>query len=275
MDRTLYLNENKKLRVFRDGPSIWIKEEGKAGRRIPARLVSRVVIIGNIKLEAGVITLFTDNDVPITFFNHRGEAVAVAMPYNHHLPRHYEEQKKLLDSEVNIERFKNWLYSKRRETQLVVIKRISKKTAAIFAMKGFREKDYNLIISELKPLNLSDEKFKVVHGTVSNLFREMAIGCVLKADLDPHIGIYYRRHNFGFALDLCYTLEPEIELQTIQFLKNPKDRVYIIKEPSGWAITNEGMKDIIHRFENRRRQLQERIERLLDEVFELMRDIRK
>lgn len=274
MDRTLYLNENKNLRVFRDGPSIWVKEEGKAGRRIPARLVSRVVIIGNIKLESGVITLFTDNDVPVTFFNHRGDAVGVAMPYNHHLPKHYDEQKKFLDSEENIERFKSWLYSKRKETQLGVIKRISKKTAEIFAERGFKEKDYRRFIEELKPSNLSDEKFKVVYGTVSNLFREMAIGRIVKADLDPHLGVYYRRHNFGFALDICHTLEAEIELQTFQFLRTAKDKDYMNKEPNGWTITNEGMKDIVHRFENRRKQIQERVERLLDEVFELMRDIR-
>ncbi|MGB9716526.1 MAG: CRISPR-associated endonuclease Cas1 [Thermodesulfovibrionales bacterium] len=275
MDRTLYLNENKKLRVFRDGPSIWIKEEGKAGRRIPARLVSRVVIIGNIKLESGVITLFTDNDVPITFLNHRGDAVAVAMPYNHHLPRHYDEQKKFLENEENIERFKNWLYSKKKEVQLGVIKRISKRTAEIFSEKGFREKDYKKFIEEFKPPHLFDEKFKVVYRTVSNLFREMVIGCIVRADLDPHLGVYYRRHNFGFALDICYALDSEIEMQTIQFLKIDKDKGYIVKEPDGWIISKEGMRDIVHRFENRRKQIQEKIESLLDDIFELMRDIRK
>jgi CRISPR/Cas system-associated endonuclease Cas1 len=283
MERTLYLNENKGLRVFRDGPSIWIKEEGKAGRRIPARLVGRVVIIGNIKLEAGVITLFTEKDVPITFLNHRGDAVAVAMPYNHHLPRHYEEQKKFLETEENTNRFKTWLYSKRKEIQLSVIKRISKRTAEIFIEKGFRERDYKSLINEFKPFQQSgsggDEKFKVVYGTVSNLFREMAIGCILRADLDPHLGIYHRRHNFGFALDICHILEAEIDIQTIQFLKIAKDKCqpaeYITKDSEGWIITKEGMRNIVQRFENRRKELQEGVERLLDDVFELMRDLRR
>ncbi|NWF52864.1 MAG: CRISPR-associated endonuclease Cas1 [Nitrospirae bacterium] len=280
MERTLYLNENKGLRVFRDGPSVWIREEGKAGRRIPARLVGRVVIIGNIKLEAGVITLFTDNDIPVTFLNYRGDVVAVAMPYNHHLPRHYEEQKKFLETEENIERFRSWIYSKRKETQLSVIKRISKRTAEIFSEKGFKEKDYKKFIDELKPSHLTEEKFKSVYGTVSNLFREMAIGCIVRADLDPHLGVYYRRHNFGFALDICHVLEAEIEIQTIQFLKIAKDKCqpkaeYIMKDSLGWLITKEGMRDIVHRFENRRKELQERVERLLDDVFELMRELRK
>jgi CRISPR/Cas system-associated endonuclease Cas1 len=122
MGRTLYLNENKGLTVLRDGPSVWIKEDGKAGRRIPARLVGRVVVIGNLRLEAGVITLFTQNDIPVTFINRRGDELAVAMPYNHHLPRHYEEQKIFLDVDENIERFKGWLYARRKETQINVIR---------------------------------------------------------------------------------------------------------------------------------------------------------
>lgn len=275
MDRTLYLNENKGLRVFRDGPSIWIKEDGKAGRRIPARLVNRVVIIGNLRLEAGVITLFTDNDIPVTFFDHRGNTVAVTMPYNHHLSRHYEEQKVFLETEDNIERFKRWLYAKRKEIQLGVVKRLSKNVAWLFVSKGFRERDYREFIEGFKPSDTTDERSKVVSGTISNLFREMVIGCIVKADLDSHIGILYRRRNFGFALDICYILEAEIELQSIQFLKSAKGEGYIIKEQAGWSVTKEGMRDIIHRFENRRKQLLDTVEGLVDEVFELMRELRR
>jgi len=277
MDRTLYLNENKGLRVFRDGPSIWIKEDGKAGKRIPARLVNRVVIIGNLRLEAGVITLFTDNDIPVTFFDHRGNTVAVAMPYNHQLPRHYEEQKVFLETEDNIERFKRWLYAKRKEIQLGVVKRISKRVAGLFISKGFREKDYREFIEEFKPSNhpKTDERFKVVSMTISNLFREMVMGCIVKADLDPHLGILYRRRNFGFALDICHILEAESELQTIQFFKSAKENGYMVKEQVGWSVTKEGMKDIIHRFENRRRQLLDAVEGLIDEVFELIRELRR
>jgi CRISPR/Cas system-associated endonuclease Cas1 len=276
MDRTLYLNENKGLRVFRDGPSIWIKEEGRAGRRIPARLIGRVIIIGNLRFEAGVITLFTDNDVPVTFINHRGDAAAVAMPYNHHLPRHYEEQKVFLETEENTDRFKRWVYAKRRETQIRVVNRLSKGVARSFAEKGFREKDYQKFIEEFKPTGQAkDEYWQVASGIVSNLFREMAIGCIVKADLDPHFGVICRRHNFGFALDLCRILEAEIDLQCIQFLKGAKEREFLIKSSAGWAVSREGMKDIIHRFENRRRQLLDTVEGLIDEVFELMRELRR
>jgi len=273
MDRTLYLNENKGLRVFRDGPSIWVKEEGRSGRRIPARLVGRVVIIGNLKLEAGVITLFTDKDIPVTFINHRGDAVAVAIPYNHQLPRHYEEQKVFLEAEENIERFKGWLYAKRKEAQINVVKRLSKRVAGLFVVNGFREKDYRRIVDLLKPSK--DECWKVAYEVVSNLFREMVIGCIVKADLDPHLGVLHRRHNFSLALDMCHILEPEIEMQCIQFLRTAEEMIYIVRDQSGRFVSKEGMRDIIHRFENRRKYLFETVEKLIDDIFELMRELRR
>jgi len=273
MGRTLYLNENKGLTVFRDGPSIWVKENGKAGRRIPARLVGRVVVIGNLRLEAGVITLFTQNDIPVTFINHRGDELAVAMPYNHHLPRHYEEQKIFLDVDDNIERFKCWLYARRKETQINVIRRFSKGFAGLFTAKGFREKDYCRFIEKFKPSN--NEQWKVVSGVISNLFREMIIVCLLKADLDPHLGMLYRRHNFSLALDICYILEPEIDIQCIQFLRGAREKGCMVREKIGWAVSKDGMRDIIHRFENRRKQIHATIERLIDDIFELMRGLRR
>lgn len=273
MGRTLYLNENKGLTVLRDGPSVWVKEDGKAGRRIPARLVGRVVVIGNLRLEAGVITLFTQNDIPVTFINRRGDELAVAMPYNHQLPRHYEEQKVFLDAEENIERFKGWLYARRKETQINVIRRLSKGFAGLFTAKGFREKDYCRFTERFKPSN--DEQWKVVSGVISNLFREMIIVCILKADLDPHLGVLYRRHNFSLALDISYVLEAEIDMQCIQFLKTAEEMSYIVRDQSGRFVSKEGMRDIIHRFENRRKYLFETVEKLIDDIFELMRELRR
>jgi CRISPR/Cas system-associated endonuclease Cas1 len=273
MDRTLYLNENKGLTVFRDGPSIWVREDGRAGRRIPLRLVGRVVIIGNLRLEAGVITLFTNSDIPVTFINHRGDAVAVAIPYNHHLPMHYEEQKVFLEAEGNIDRYKGWLYARRKETQINVIRRISKGVAELFATKGFREKDYQRFIERFKPSR--DEQWKVVFGVTSNLFREMIIGSIVKADLDPHLGVLHRRHNFSLALDICHVLEAEIDIQCIQFLKIEREKGYMAKDRISWSVSKEGMKDIIHRFENRRKQIHATVERLIDDIFELMRELRR
>jgi len=127
MGRTLYLNENRGLRVRRDGPSIWIHWVERSGQRVPVRLISRVVIIGNVKLEAGAITLFTKNDIPVIFMSCSGEEEAVAIPYNHRLAKHYGEQKILFDAPENEKRYENWVETKRMVIQVNMLKRLQKK----------------------------------------------------------------------------------------------------------------------------------------------------
>jgi CRISPR/Cas system-associated endonuclease Cas1 len=273
MDRTLYLNENKTITVLRDGPSVWIREEGKAGRRIPARLIGRVVIIGNLKLETDVITLFTDNDIPVTLMNRAGDSAAVVMPYVEKLPQYYEKQKTLLMTSERINRFKDWLYAQRRQLQFHVVQRLSKSISYTFTSSGFREKDYRRVIEEFRPV--SDEQWQAIFNVVSVLFRELVVGHIMMRDLDPHIGILNRRYNFGLALDICHILEPEIELQSVQFARAAKTKSYMIKARAGWSVSAEGMKDVVHRFENRRDQIKAVVERLIDDIFELMRELRK
>lgn len=273
MDRTLYLNENKQVTVFRDGPSIWVREEGKAGRRVPARLIGRVVIIGNVRLETDVITLFTDNEVPVTLMNRSGESAAVVMPYIERLPRYYEKQKDLLREPERIQRVKDWMFAQRRRIELKVLRRLSKSVFETFTASGFSRKDYRMIIEKARVV--SEEQWQAICNVIRGLLREMVVGYIVKIGLDPHIGILNRRHNFGLALDICQILDPEVHVQSIQFSKVAKAKGYLNKEKNAWAVTPEGMKDIVHRFENRRQEVKAEIGLILDNLFELLRDLRQ
>ena len=272
MGRTLYLNENRGMTVFRDGPSIRVEEKTKAGRRIPVRLVGRVIVIGNVRLDSGAITLFTENDIPVTFMNRRSEETAVAMPYNHRLPTHYEEQKSLLDSEENIYRYKEWADAKRALLQLNMIRRFLPALAHKLEKSGFGEGNYQILLKNIRRVN--NEQWLVVSGIVNNLLREMIIESVCKAGLDPHLGVIHRRHNFGLVLDICYTMGGESDLQSILFFKSYKDKKLIIREKGLWVVTNEGIRNIVHRFENKRKELRNKIENIIDELFELIRELR-
>lgn len=271
MGRTLYLNENRGLRVLRDGPSLWIKWADRSDQRVPLRLVSRVVIIGNVKLDAGAITLFTEHHIPVIFMNHSGEESAVAIPYNHRLAKHYEEQKVFLETIENTERYIKWAETKRMVIQVNVLKRIYKKIAYKIRF-GLGEGDYQAILSRLKPSET--EKWTVVTNIINNLFRGFITEHILKADLDPHLGIIHRRHNFGLALDLCYAIGAESDLQSLQFFRSAVIDNFIYKTGGSWKVTPNGVKDIIHRFENKKNYLSNMIEITIDEFFELMRELR-
>ena len=270
MDRTLYLSEKETLTVARDGPSIWISENGKAPRRIPARIIGRVVIVGNLRIEAGAITLFTENNIPVTFLDNRGKEIAVALGYNDGFSRYYEAQKLLISRTEHIERIKDWIKAKRRRLQLLVLKRLSKELSNKFINEGFREKDYLLIFDRQRPR----ETWEIVLNVINGIFREMVISCLIRAGLDPHLGVLHRRHNFGLALDICYILEPEMHLQGIRFLRGAQRKGYIERTSDGWMVSKEGMKDIALRFENRREMIVEFVESLIDDIFEMIRELR-
>lgn len=272
MGRTLYLNESAgDLYVKRDGPSVWITAKETAGRRVPARLLSRVVVMGNVRLDAGAITLFAENDIPVVFMDNRAEETAMAIPYNHRLPSHYGEQKVFLENDANANRYEEWAQAKRAVLQADALRRFDRSLSAQLAF-GIGEGNYQQALSGMKPR--SADKWLAVTGIINSLFRGLIMEHVLKADLDPHTGVIHRRHNFGFVLDICYIVGAESDMQAVRFFRDTKGTSLMERHCSSWSITEPGMRDIIHRFENRRRRLSDIIGTILDEVFELIRELR-
>jgi len=269
MEKTLYLVEKKEIKIRRDGPSLWIEMDGKAGRRVPVRLIEQVIIMGSIEISTDVITLFSEENVPVTFLNRRGREIAVALPYNHKMARHSPEQNIFLSHETNTMQFLAWVRSKRRRIQLNVIRRLSEDLFIQYREKGFREEDYRSVIQ--RQIAVSPVKWNIVMNVIAGLFRELVMARLLKAGLDPHKGVMHRRHNFGLALDLCHILSPEGDMQCIQFFKKQKWNVFFIEKNS---LHQEGIRNIIQRFENRKDALLEMTEKLIDGIFELMRDLR-
>ncbi|MBI5194807.1 MAG: CRISPR-associated endonuclease Cas1 [Nitrospirae bacterium] len=271
MGRTLYISQTSKPVIFRDGPSIWVQEEGNAGRRIPARLVGRVIIIGNVKLDSGTITLFAENNTPITFMNNRTDETAVVIPYNHRLPDHYKEQKIFLSSKENIEHFERWAGTKRACLQMNLLRRFLPKLMPRFETIGFGEGNYQEILKTLR--KVSEQEWIAVNSIITNIFRNVIVEHLLKSGLDPHLGVIHRRHNFGLALDVCYIMGGLSDLQTLQFFNTYRVKNLISKDRAHWFVTDKGMRSIIHRFENRRAAVQGRVENILDELFDLIREM--
>lgn len=271
MSRTLYISQTCKPVIHRDGPSIWVEEEGKSGRRIPARLIGRVIIIGNVKLDAGTITLFAENNTPITFMNNRTDETAVVLPYNHRLPDHYKEQKIFLESKVQTEHFEQWANSKRTLLQMALLRKYLPQSMPRFETFGFGEGNYQEILRTLR--KVSEQKWLTVNSFITNILRNIIVERLTETGLDPHLGVIHRRHNFGLALDICYIMGGLSDLQTLQFFNSCRNRKLIEKERDQWFITDEGMKNIVQRFEGRRAAVELKIEHILDELFVLMREM--
>jgi len=65
MGRTLYLFENDGITATLDGPSLWIERPLKAGQRIPLRLISRVFLVGEIKISSTAILALAEHNIPL------------------------------------------------------------------------------------------------------------------------------------------------------------------------------------------------------------------
>ncbi len=271
MGRTLYLSETDKFRAVADGPSIWIDWEHRAGHRIPLRLISRCIIVGNIQLDSALISVLAANNIPIIFTNASGHELAIALPYNHKLPQHWREQRVFLETKKNRERYVAWARIKRMTIQLNLIRKLFPNRAKKYH-RDIDEDDYRQMISFFKPKE--EAKWDTIKGFIENLFRGVLIESLIKSELNLNLGIIHRYHNFGLVLDFGYILEALIDEQCIQFFRLKKDYKLLEKKEKTWHLTRDGLKEIIHRFENKKDDITNIIENTLEEFFQLMRELR-
>lgn len=268
MGRTLYLSENSSgMVVLRDGPSVWIKSRENAGQRIPVRLISRAVVIGNVRLDAAVITLFTENDIPVIFMNQNANEIATAIPFNNTIYTRYKEQDFLLRNRDKSSSFKKWAEAKKMAIQADVVKRLYRP-----ATFHINDSDYAEIISFLKPRD--ENQWIVVKGFINNLFKELATAELLRARLDPHLGIIHNRQSFGLVHDICHIMEAENDIQCLQFFKCSRIDPFIEKQAEKYRISSAGIKSIIHRFENRLFAVHAIVKNIVDKLHDLIRELR-
>ncbi|MBI5639748.1 MAG: CRISPR-associated endonuclease Cas1 [Nitrospirae bacterium] len=273
MGKTLYLSEGSKaLHVHRDGPSVWITAKERAGQRIPARLISRVVIIGNVLLDAGAVTLFTEQKIPVVFMSRCAEEVAVAMPCNQMFPALHTDQKIFLDNEQRMRKYKDWAEARRVMVERNMLSRLYRQLAGALKYR-MAEKDYQEVLSYLKPSN--EEKWEVVKAFVDNLFRCLIIEHIIASELDPHLGVLHRGWKFGLARDIGHILEAERDLQCLQFFKSSVEKPAVDRKYRVCNITDSVIKNIIHRFENRRGEISRMIAETLIEIRDLIRETGK
>jgi len=252
-----------------DGPSIWIWWENKAGQRIPLRLISRCIIVGNIRLETSLISLLASNNIPIIFTSLSGEEVAIALPYNHRLPRHWREQRTFVDSKKNRERFINWAKIKRMTLQLLMLKKLFPQNRNRLN-RELGEGNYQRIISKLRPRD--EANWKIVKNFIENLLRGLIIEHLSQAGLNLNLSVIHRYHNYGLVLDFLYILEPLVDEQTIHFFRHLKGILLFNQSATNLALNKEGVKNIIDHFENEKNSNENIIVNTIDEFFHLMRE---
>lgn len=268
MDRSLYLVDNENIEVTADGPSLWIQKPMKAGQRVPLRLINRVYVIGNIKISSEAMLALAEQNIPLIVSRHSGEDKAIMLPYNHRLPSHFKEQRVILENAINLFKYIKWLKAYRMCLQLRLLK---KYFPYLKKSNVLGEGDYEVLLAKLIPRNKC--LTRVVKDVVSFLFKGLITVNLIKAGLDVHTGAYFRRVNFGFVLDLIYLLEAMVDEQVILFFKQPNYSRFVQQCKERVCLTSEGYRNIIHRFENKKSELSNQINKVIDDFFYLIREL--
>lgn len=257
MDRTLYLNQRPGLRVSRDGPSLWIEQQGSAGRRVPVRLIRRVLIAGNVALDAESLTVFAERGVPVTLLNDEGQPVAMVIGCGLGLASRRVEQAAALEDPVIRDRVAAWLRAWERGRRLALASRLDPGTAARWRREGLRSLDYELWLArQAHRCGVPQQR----RGFFQAALRTLALEAIVGAHWDPHLGVLHRT-PLGLVRDCAAALQPDADLAWLE---------------SGWLVPgwSDGVisQSLAAYFETRRPRLTALLRRLLDQYETIIRE---
>lgn len=255
MERTLYLSERQGLRINRDGPSLWVRAPGQAGRRVPARLIRRVLVMGHVALDAGCLTLFAERGVPVTLLNRRGEAVATVLGLAEGEPQRQARQAALLEDRPRLDRVLTWMAAWERGRQLVLARRVDPARAAQWRSEGLRRADYEAwVTAAARTRGVSSGEREFFRSAVYAL----VVAEVTAAGFDPHKGVLETAGPLAFAKDCALVFRPEA------------DRFCVEPGTAASDVLPGGNAGLARRFESGRPHIEALVRRFLAQFAELL-----
>ncbi len=267
MKRTLYLYEAKGMTVRVDGPSLWIEQKGKAGKRVPLQMIDRVVIVGNLRVDTAVLSHLSAENLPVTIFTKNGKNISMLVSYDDSYPRYYHRQKVFYMSPLNEERFRNIVRHWRRRIQVSALKRFSDGLYETFRENNLKDRAFQRII-EFETLFYKD-RYRMVYRIVYGMFCQLILSVLTQSGLDPSLGVIHRRHPHGLVHDIAYMLEAEVQILALQFFRARAAHTGI----TSIGVTTDGMRDIALRFENRKKAIWGITNMIIDNIIEAIKEL--
>lgn len=220
MEKTLYLSESRRIRVRCDGPSLWVEETGKAGRRVPVRLIRRVVIMGNVALDTGSLALFAVRGVPVTLLNRAGEAVATLLGVEAGDRQRWAWQEALQEDRERRERALAWLSAWERGRQLVTVSRVDAALGFRWRREGYRRADYEAWVSAVaRERGVPDR----VRAFFRGVLHELVAAEITAGGWDPHQGVRHQSQPLGFVKDCVVALQADADRLWLDLTRQPSE----------------------------------------------------
>jgi hypothetical protein len=208
MEKTLYLSENQTLRIRRDGPSLWVQEANSAARRVPARLVRRAIVVGNVPLDSASLTLLAQRGVPVALLDRRGEPLAMVLGLQDGTRQRRVRQAALSENREKRERVAAWLDAWERGRQLRLIKSLDPSEARLWRCKGYRQIDYeDWVLTEARMRNCHARHRTFLTGAL----HELIAAEIVAQGWNIHSGVRELGTPLGFVKDCYSAMQPDMD----------------------------------------------------------------
>jgi CRISPR/Cas system-associated endonuclease Cas1 len=258
MEKTLYLTENQKLRIRSDGPSLWIEQAERAGQRVPARLVCRVVVVGNIVLDTGSLTLLARRGVPITLLDRKGEPLAMVLGVEDGAVQRRARQVALQENREKRRRIANWLDAWERGRQLRLIRQVDSPRALLWRRTGFRKSDYQKwVLAESRARGQELQARAFFQGAL----HELAAAEIVAAGWNPHAAVRHPGTALGFVKDCASVLQADV------------DAVWLALPAREQGKTRASTRELAGEFESARPRLEGLVRLMLEQYARLLWEV--
>lgn len=163
-----------------------------------------------------------------------------------------------------------WLETQRMYQQINVINRIS---PSLQINNQIGDGNYQQWIKTRRPKNLS--AWQAVKSSVRLLFRSIITEKTYEGCLIFISAAISGRVNFGLVFDVALILDPRVDEQCLLFFNQKNWQLLLqTKSDGNFLLTDAGHRNVVHRFENKKTQLGDEIERIIDDYFSFLRELR-
>lgn len=246
--RTLYLNSlDKALTVEIDGDSLSYIEKRDGNMcaiYIPLRQISRAVIFGNMDIPTDLLAKFSEFDIPVLIITEKQNKPIISISMNY---THMHDNNKLMNIIGDKkEALAKLFFYYRKLYQHMTLKIINK--GLRLNLHEIKDKTYRELISQVTEKH--QPQWETIRTLIHSLFFGYCIDVAIKyLKINPHQGIINQMKSFGFVKDMLFSLNGEIDYQSILFFSTTK--ISALKPDEEKLFSTPNILKIISIFEER------------------------
>jgi CRISPR/Cas system-associated endonuclease Cas1 len=244
------------MRVTRDGPSLWIEQPGRAGCRVPGRLIRQAVIVGNVELDSDSLLLLAERGVPVLFLRRDGMPAAALWGLSGVVRQRTGRQRALADDPSAEERVRAWVRAWRRGREMALVRRTDPDLAARWRRQGYRCSDYaRWLAARVECSAVPARSLAFCRGALAEL---IAVEIAARG-WDPHVGAEHKGEPLGLVKDFTDALEPDVHTLWLAGRPTPRNG----RDDGPWV-------EPAHVFERARPRLAALVRLMLDQYADLL-----